>query len=228
MTLTEKYKYLSITALLAGLSLFSMLLISILAPNHITQQYFEIAIPTEFYTQKLIENSGVLRNILTFDNMFVVFYSATFTFLYSVLCHDSFKINVLLGLIAVLMTGILDFYENHHIFSMIHAAEKKMSITDSEILNQMTLSQLKFHLSYLGFFLIGFSLPADTLLEKVLKYSILIAQLPVGVLVYTANSDISSIFGLARYAFMLSGLLLISYNFFSRYKITIRSFTEAV
>lgn len=196
------------------MAMLGMLLTSLVAANHITQQHFEFLSAVDVYTKELVESAGTLRIILTFDNVFVVLYSAAFIFLFMALWHKEKAINLVAGLIALLATGLLDFYENHHIFTFITMAKKGIAINADDITNQMTLSQLKSHLSYLSFFLFAFSLPADTFLEKVLKYSLFFVQLPIGVLVYTALDSIRPYFEIMRYCFMLTGLLLIAYNFY--------------
>jgi hypothetical protein len=218
MNLKTTYQNLVITSFVAGLALLCMLLISVFADNHITQQHFELLSSTETYSKELLESADTIKAILSFDNVFIVLYVASFTFLYVVLSHTEKSLNILIGLVAVLGTGFLDFYENHHIMSFINMVQKGIIINQDEIANQMTMSQLKFHLSYLSFFLMGFSLPTDTFLEKFLKYSLLFLQLPVGVLVYTSPDSLQPIFTLARYIFMFSGLMLIAYNFYLRSK----------
>lgn len=218
MTLSQIYKNLCYTALGAGITLLCMLLISIFHPSHITQQHFEMFSAVDVYTNELMASANVLRSILTFDNIFIVLYAASFVFLYMALSQKPKQINLLIGLIAVLGTAVLDFYENHHILSFLTMAEKGEPIQANEIASQMTWSQMKFHLSYLSFFLFAFSMPADTLLEKLLKYSLLFLQLPIGVLVYTAPANTRPYFELLRYAFMLTGLLMIAYNFNAKRK----------
>jgi hypothetical protein len=218
MNLKTTYQNLVITSFGAGLALLCMLLITFFSKNHVTQQHFELLSSSPIYSKELLESANTIKTILSFDNVFIVFYIASFTFLYTVLSHTEKSLNILIGLIALLGTGLLDFYENHHIMSFINMVQKGIAINQDEIDNQMTMSQLKFHLSYLSFFLMGFSLPTDTFLEKFLKYSLLFLQLPVGVLVYTSPDSLQPIFTLARYIFMFSGLLLIAYNFYVRSK----------
>jgi len=214
MLIKQVYKNLSCTALGASVAMLGMLLTSLFAVNHITQQHFEFLSQPGVYTKELLESSGTLRIILSFDNIFVVLYTASFIFLFTALWHKEKTINLIAGLVALLATSLLDFYENHHIFTFITMAEKGVSINADDIANQMTLSQLKFHLSYLSFFLFAFSMPGNAFLEKLLKYSLFFLQLPIGVLVYTSPPDIKPVFEILRYSFMLAGLLLIAYNFY--------------
>ncbi len=64
------------------------------------------------------------------------------------------------------------------------------------------MSQLKFHSSYLAFFLFAFVLPGDTFLEKLLKISLWLGYPLIGILVYTFPNPV---FDLLRHLFMLSG-----------------------
>jgi hypothetical protein len=123
-----------------------------------------------------------------------------------------------IGLAALPGTSLLDFYENHHIFTFITQLENQLPIAQEEINSQMTLSQLKFHLSYCSFFLFAFVLPAETFLEKMLKYSLFFIQLPVGILVYTAPANLLPLFGWMRYLLLFGGLVLLSYNYYKRSK----------
>jgi hypothetical protein len=214
MKLTQIYQNLSLSALGAGIALLCMLGLSFFSNSHITQQHFEIFSPTERYMSELLASDRLLRTILSFDNVFIVLYSTSFIFLFSALTHTEKSLNLVIGLIAVLGTGLLDFYENHHILTFLTMAGKGIPIANDDIAHQMTMSQMKFHLSYLSFFLFGFSMPDKTLLEKALKYSLLFIQLPIGVLVYTSPDNLKPVFEICRYGCMLGGLFMIAYVFY--------------
>jgi hypothetical protein len=218
MKLNQIHTNLVFTSLDAGVALLCMLMLSIFSDSHITQQHFEIFSPTERYTPKLLASGNLLRTILCFDNIFVVLYSASFIFLFLALSHTEKTLNLTIGLVAVLGTALLDFYENHHLLPFLTMIEKGSPISNDDIAHQMTMSQMKFHLSYLSFFLFGFSMPNETLLEKALKYSLLFIQLPIGVLVYTSPDSLKPLFGIARYACMLGGLFMIAYIFYVKNK----------
>jgi hypothetical protein len=218
MKITQIYQNLSISAFGAGIALLCMLLLSLFSNNHITQQHFEIFSPAERYTSELLASSSLLRAILSFDNIFIVLYSTCFIFLFLALTQTEKSIHLVIGLVAVLGTGLLDFYENHHILTFLTMAEKGTPISNEEIAHQMTMSQMKFHLSYLSFFLFGFSMPDKTFLEKGLKFSLLFIQLPIGVGVYTSPESLKPIFEIARYGCMLGGLFMIAYVFYAKKK----------
>ncbi len=218
MKLSQIYNNLVFSSLGAGIALLCMLLLTLFSNSHITQQHFEIFSPTGQYTSELLASDSLLRSILSFDNIFIVLYSASFIFLFLALFQTEKSLNLIIGLVAVLGTGLLDFYENHHILTFLTMSEKGIPIANEEIAHQMTMSQMKFHLSYLSFFLFGFSMPDKTVLEKVLKYSLLFIQLPIGVLVYTSPDSLKPIFEIMRYGCMLGGLFMIAYVFYVKSK----------
>ncbi|MBC8264338.1 MAG: hypothetical protein H8E47_09475 [Anaerolineales bacterium] len=215
MAKTRVYKYLSLTALAAGLALVGMLTVTLLNQG-LTQQQFEIVTDVEVYARDLKAAEGPLRVILTLDNLFLVFYTAAFLFVTMAVKTDENRLIAYAGLGAILITTYLDLLENHHIMTMLTSITQGLPISLVEIQERMTWSQLKFHSSYLSFFLFAFVLPHDTLLEKGLRWSLWFVFLPVGVMVYTYPDFMGGIFGLLRYILMLSGLLILAWNYFVR------------
>ncbi|MCB1307638.1 MAG: hypothetical protein KDK30_05650 [Leptospiraceae bacterium] len=209
------YRNIAITAFLAGLALLAMLLVSI-THGGITAQAFEVVDSPESYAARILAVETPLRIILTFDNLFVVFYSAAFLFLALHLYTKRNRYIVYAATVAIMITAYLDFLENHHVLTLIASAWRELPISTEELKERMIWSQLKFHSSYLSLFLFGWILPGKTLLEKALKLSLLILFVPVGVLVYTYPESGSSIFQLLRYLLMWLGLWLLSWNYFYR------------
>jgi hypothetical protein len=119
--------------------------------------------------------------------------------------------NVALG--AILLTGLLDFHEDLHILTMLRNATHEIALSQTEISQQMILSAIKFCASYLSLFLLGFLLPSRTIAEKVLKYSLLFIQLPIGALVYVSHGHLHIAANVARVVFMAVGFFLLAYNF---------------
>jgi len=103
----------------------------------------------------------------------------------------------------VLITAYLDLHENHDILTQLTTALNGLPIALADLQARMIWSQLKFHSSYLGFFQFAFVLPNNTLMEKLLKFSLWFGYLPVGVLVYTFPHPFLD---LLRYLLMLAGL----------------------
>jgi hypothetical protein len=210
MTKAKIYKYLSITAFAAALMLALMLVVSIFNQG-VTAQDFELVSDIESYTRDILAAEKPLRLILTFDNLFLTFYTAAFVFLAMAVRDETNGLLVAVGLVAVLITAYLDLLENHDILTQLTTALNGLPIALADLQERMIWSQLKFHSSYLGFFLFAFVLPGDTFLEKLLKFSLWFGYLPIGILVYTFPHPA---FDLLRYIFMLSGLTILGWNYY--------------
>ena len=215
MGLTQIYRYLSITAFAAVLMLAGMLVVT-LFNRGVTAQDFELVTDVETYTREILTAEQPLRLILTLDNLFLTFYTAAFVFLAMAVWGDKNRLLVIVGLVAVLITAYLDLLENHDLLTQLTTALNGLPVALADLQERMIWSQLKFHSSYLGFFLFAFVLPGDTFLEKLLKVSLWVGYLPIGILVYTYPDFLGGIFGLLRYLLMLSGLLLLAWNYHVR------------
>ena len=222
MTKTQIYKYIAITAIAAAMMLAGMLAVSIFYQG-VTAQNFELVSDIETYTQDILVAEMPLRMILTLDNLFLVFYTAAFVFLAMAVWDEKNRLLVTVGLVAVLITAYLDLLENHDILTQLTTALHGLPIALSDLQDRMIWSQLKFHSSYLGFFLFAFVLPGDTFMEKLLKFSLWFGYLPIGVLVYTFPH---TAFDLLRYLFMLSGLTILGWNYFLRYRTSLKEYAR--
>ncbi len=218
MSKTQVYKYLSITAFAAALMLVGMLSVSIFNGG-VTAQDFEMVSDIEKYSRDIRAAEEPLRMILTLDNLFLTFYTAAFVFLAMAVRDEKNGLLVTVGLVAVLITAYLDLLENHDILTQLTTALNGLPIALADLQERMIWSQLKFHSSYLGFFLFAFVLPSDTLMEKLLKFSLWFGYLPIGILVYTFPHPTLD---LLRYIFMLSGLAILGWNYFVRYRTSLR------
>ena len=214
MTKSNLYLYISITAFAAALMLVAMLAVSLLNQG-VTAQNFELVTDTDTFTSAILAAEKSLRLILTFDNLFLTFYTAAFVFLAMAVMDASNRLLVFVALVAVLITAYLDLLENHDILTQLTTALHGLPIALEDLQERMVLSQLKFHSSYLGFFLFAFVLPGDTLLEKLLKVSLWVVYPLIGILVYTFPNPI---FDFLRYLLMLSGLSILAWNYFVRYR----------
>lgn len=208
----EIHEYLSMTALAAALALGAMLVVT-LQNQGLTAQDFELFDNPQNYMRALLAAGDPLRAILTLDNLFVIFYTAAFLFLATVAWHKRNRLLVAVALGALLITTYLDLNENHTIMAFIAMGNRGVDISAEMLFRHSVLSQLKFHSSYLSFFLFAFVLPDDTFLEKALRWSLWLVFAPVGILVYTYPSVTVS---LLRYLLMLSGLLLLAWNYWLR------------
>ena len=213
----QLYKNISITAFFTAIALFFMLMISILN-NGVTAQSFELVQDIETFTSEILAAETPLRWIMTFDNIFLTLYTTTIILLAIALKNDKNVWLIGIATAAVIFTGYLDLHENHDILTMVNAAKFGLPITSEHLLNRMIWSQLKFHSSYLGFFLFSFALPGDTFLEKLLRWSLWTVYLPLGVLVYTFPN---TAWDLGRYAFMLSGFVFLGLIFQRRARLAV-------
>lgn len=214
MVKKDIYKYIAFPAFAAALMLAGMLSTSVFSGG-VTAQNFETISSVESYAQNIVAAEMPLRVILTFDNLFLMFYTAAFIFLAIDLWNKDNVWLVVVALGALVITAYLDLHENHDLMTQLTTALNGMPISFVDIQERMLWSQLKFHSSYLGFFLFAFVMRGDTALEKFLKYSLWFGFLPIGVLVYTFPSPI---FDLLRYFFMLAGLTLLGWTYFVRYR----------
>lgn len=191
-----------------------LLLTSLLAGG--SQETFQIVRPVEEYTALLKSQAFGLRLSFTFDDIFIVLYTAFFTLLVMILKGQADHSLVNLALGAILLTAVLDAVENAHILTMLAQAEAGLPIPLSEIAWQMMVSQIKFLSSYLSIFLIGLIFPRETLLEKMTAWSFLFLQLPLGVLILTLPREWAAPLVIARAAFFIVGLLLTAKIYWDR------------
>jgi hypothetical protein len=206
-------KTISLLSLIAGLCILAMFLIAIF--TGVSQEQFEVTQTVESYTKGLIAGENALRLTFTIDIVFICVFTTLFVFLTQYLKTNDRITNAIadVALAAMLICGFLDFYEDLHILTLLRNATHNLPIEFSSIQMQMTLSMIKFCASYLSLFLLAFILPNRTFTEKLLKYSLLFIQLPIGALVYTAPENLHLLFNLIRFVFMVSGFFLLAYNF---------------
>jgi hypothetical protein len=96
-----------------------------------------------------------------------------------------------------------------HFLTMIAAALQGMEVSVTQIELQVWESLAKFHVSYLGLFLLGFALPGETPLEQALCFALRWVQLPVGLLIYLTPPVVALPLVLTRFTFFLLALLAI-------------------
>ena len=206
-------KIISYLSLIAGLCILSMFLIAIF--TGVSQEQFEITQSVESYTKGLIAGENPLRLTFAIDIVFICVFLAIFVFLTQFLKTDNRVTNAVadVALGAMLICGLLDFYEDLHILTMLRSAIHNLPIEQSEISTRMLFSMLKFCTSYFGLFLLAFILPNRTLTEKFLRYSLIFFFVPIGALVYTAPENLQLLFNLIRFVFMVLGFFLLAYNF---------------
>lgn len=209
MKKTQVKRYLFASALAAALMIGGMFAASLVWPQLNAFNFTLVADPAE-YQAALLASDLPLRVFLTLDNLFLTFYTAVFIFLAIRLwSKERGQILIAVALGALLVTAYLDLQENHELITFLHMSQLGWAIEPQMLHSRMVWSQLKFHSSYLGLFLFAFLLPDKTLTEKVLRWTLLVAFVPIGILVYTFPQPI---FELLRFTGMLAGLALLAWN----------------
>jgi len=162
------------------------------------------------YVAILLKNPPVLRMAIGMDNLFIMLYSAMFLALGTTLWCGSRSSSLLLAALALLAaSGLLDLIENMHFLTMIATALQGREISLTQIELQVWESLIKFHLSYLGLFLLGFALPHETRMERALCFALRWVQLPVGLLIYLTPPAVALPLVLTRFTFFFLALLAI-------------------
>jgi hypothetical protein len=167
--------------------------------------------PPGEYAQILLADPPLLRATIGLDNFFIVFYSAMFVGLALLLLRDGGARGLVLTALGFLLTlALLDMAENFHFLAMISGAQQGSLPSAAEISLQVWESLLKFHVGYLGLFLLGFAIPRRTWQGRLLSDLTLFVQLPVGILIYVVPRPLSVPLVFVRFGFFVSALLLVS------------------
>ena len=93
---------------------------------------------------------------------------------------------------------------------MISSAQEGLIISENEIKIQVWESLVKFHISYIGFYMLSFALPSTNVKEKTLCFLLRWVQWPVGMLIYITPIDIAKPLVLVRFTFFLVALILLA------------------
>lgn len=166
--------------------------------------------PSEEYGRLLLRSPAVLRAAIGLDDAFIVFYTAAFVALAGLLWERSGRLLVGTTLGLLVLLALLDMAENFHFLAMISRAEQGLLPSDGEIELQVWESLLKFHVGYLGLFLLGFTLPQETPRQRWFSRLNWYVQLPVGVLIHVTPHAVALPLVFVRFGYFLAGLLLAS------------------
>lgn len=162
------------------------------------------------YRDILLKNPALLRVAIGLDNAFILFYLTMFLALGSVLSKlGKLKTIGKVALVLISTTAILDLVENMHFLTMISSSLNGFEVSENEIKLQVWESLVKFHISYIGFYMLSFVLPETTIKEKLLCFLLRWVQWPVGMLIYIAPIEVAKPLVLVRFAFFFIALLLL-------------------
>lgn len=199
---------------LAGLLALGMAAIAF--STGVTQEYFESSHPVGEYTQKLLDQAGLLRLVFTLDNFFLLAYGCFF--LWYMVDRKGKVDHWLLIVMGVFLFAamVLDAIENFHILSMLIRAEQKLPITDGEISMQYILSAVKFMVAYFAVIILGLTYPRNTALARFVGISTAILFPILGVLGFTVSGPMAMICGIGRSLFFVMGFILSAVVYWNR------------
>jgi hypothetical protein len=181
-----------------------------------SQEFFELApSPAQVATALGSEPAHALglRLNLGLDNLFIIVYSAFFVLLAVRLRNVLSPVTITVALAALLLTSLLDAFENHHILMVLHAFEHGAPISADELQWQMVVSNLKFHASYIGTFLFAFGFLRLGGLGSVIAWLLWLGYVPLGMITFVVPVDMVAPFALARTAFFVLNFALAGFYF---------------
>jgi hypothetical protein len=177
--------------ILAGCAGAVMLVMAILSmKTGVTQEAHEHFAPPEAYAISLVEGGQSLRTLFALDIAFSILYVAFFAAFAMYLLERKRPAPIVwLALGALVLTGLLDILEDHHIVAMLNEAEQRVLPSVGSISFQEVESACKFSVSFLGLALFGLAIPRDTWLGKALMIYLAPLTLLSAVLGYAAPLD---------------------------------------
>jgi hypothetical protein len=196
-------------ALLACATVVGMIVIFF--ATGVGQDPLQFVHPPQEYLQLLTANPAALRATLALDNLFVVFYATMFLALGVVLRRRGAPktfLGAAIGLLSAL--ALLDLVENFHFMVMLARAELGVAPSAPQIAAQVWESLLKFHVSYLGLFLLGCALPHSAPGERMLQRLSWFVQLPIGILIYVTPRAVSVPLVFVRFTYFVTALALVA------------------
>jgi hypothetical protein len=189
-------------------------MIAVFFATGVGQDALQFVRPASDYARILLQDPTALRVTLGFDNLFIVFYTTAFVALAVVIVREGASRPLVFVALGFLVTvALLDMIENFHFMVMLARAEAGLLPSDGEIGAQVFESLLKFHISYVGLFMVGCALPRRDRIERTLANLSMLVQLPVGILIYQTPRAIAVPLVFARFAYFLTALALVGLAF---------------
>jgi hypothetical protein len=184
-------------------------MISIFFATGVGQDPLQFVHPSSEYQSLLLANPAALRAAIGFDNLFIAAYTTLFVGLgIAVRREGASRALTFVAGGLLLALGLLDMIENFHFLTMLARAEQGMPPADWEIAAQVHESLFKFHVSYVGMFLLGFAFSRKTAAARWLGNLAWFLQLPVGILIYVAPREIAVPLVFVRFLYFLVAIAL--------------------
>jgi hypothetical protein len=172
--------------------------------THATQEAHEhVALP-EPYAMGLLEHADALRAVFALDIGFIILYTGFFAALsrYLVLRGRPFA---KLAFGAMAAVALLDIVEDHHIVSMLDAAEQSMLPSAGAIAFQAVESATKFSISYIALVLFGLAIPREGKLGWTLSLLLIVGSLANAIIGYSLPQHAQHGFDSGRWVGFLLG-----------------------
>jgi hypothetical protein len=196
----------AIAACLTVVAMFVLFLVT-----GVGQDPLQYVHPVDEYQRLLTARPELLRLAIGLDNLFIAFYAATFAGMaIRVRELGAHPLLVRVGFSALALLTLLDVAENMHFLSMIANAAAGVPVGAGEIEAQVFESLVKFHLGYVGLFVVGFALPRRTALERLLGNLSWFVQLPVGVAIYVVPKAVALPLVMVRFSYFAVALALVA------------------
>jgi hypothetical protein len=203
---------LAILAALAALTVAFM--VAGILTTRSSQDFFQSARTVEAHPAAPLSSLGLRLN-LGLDNLFMIFYGAFFAGLAARLRGMLDPRLLGTALAALMLTVLLDSFENHHIMTMVHSIEEGLPLSAAEGEMQMIASAIKFHASYLGVLLFSFGFLQFGKLGRAIAIA-LWAYIPCGVLISVMPVEQAKALVLGRTIFFVFAFILSAILFFSQ------------
>ncbi|HEY1816828.1 MAG TPA: hypothetical protein VGG74_30985 [Kofleriaceae bacterium] len=189
-----------------GAVLVVMVIVSV--ATHATQEAHEHFALPEQYAVSLLDHATALRAVFALDIAFIVAYTAFFAALAAHLCERNPPLALLakLGFAAMALTALLDIIEDHHILSLLDAAELRVLPSAGAISFQVVESATKFSVSYVSLFLFGLAIPRTTKLGWALCLFLTAGTLLSAIVGYSLPPALAHVFDSGRWIGFLVGL----------------------
>jgi hypothetical protein len=172
------------------------------------QEALQEFVPPDVWARRLAARPAVMAATLALDNGFIVAYVTAFVALALVRWPARRARALTVGAVALLVTtGAFDLAENFDFLVHLRAVTAGIAPTAAEVQARVAASWMKFHLSYLGLFWLGWSLPRATWLERGLAFGLRWVQLPVGLAIAVVPRAVAVPLVLVRFAFFCLGML---------------------
>jgi hypothetical protein len=172
----------------------------------VSQETFEIVRAPAAYGAGLREFAGPLRALFGLDSAFLILYATLFILFAQHIATPPWRLVLGIAIGAILATAVLDMIEDHHILAMIRGGNDPSA---GEITAEHVISQVKFHLGYLGEVLIGLALPRRTTAAKVLAFLLVVGTLVQGAWLYAAPDAALPAGNVGRWLGFFVGFVLI-------------------